>query len=68
MAIRLIVSADSRQGDYSVPVEVDAEALRGRVTANGWVDFSVEQQLAGPVSDLMTYVLAAMLERPQTEE
>jgi hypothetical protein len=61
VAIRLIVPTDAKQGDYSIPVEVDAEALGGRVTANGWVNFAVGQQLAGPVSDLMTYVFAAML-------
>jgi len=63
VAIRLIVPADAKQGDYSVPVEVDAEALGGRVTANGWVNFAVGQQThpAGPVSDLMTYVFAVIV-------
>jgi len=63
LEIRLNVPADAPPGKYSVPAQIDAEAVGSRLTTNGWITFTIIKPtpLSSQVPDYMTYLFAALL-------
>jgi len=62
--VRVIVPADAQPGEYTVPATVEAEAVGGRVTAGGYITFTIVKPappLPSQVPDYMTYLFAALL-------
>jgi hypothetical protein len=62
--VRVIVPADAQPGEYTVPATVEAKVVGGRVTAAGYVTFTIVKPtppLPSQVPDYMTYLFAALL-------
>lgn len=64
VVLGVIVPADAAEGQYTVPVQVDAKAVGNVLTTSGWVTFTVQKpapQVGADVETVMTWVFVALL-------
>jgi len=63
VGIRVLVPSNAEPGEYTVPVQMDAEAAGSRLITGGWITFTVEKPAlpTTAVPDYMTYLFAALL-------
>ena len=62
--MRVLVPSDAQHGEYTVPVQVDAEAVGSRLTTGGWITFTIIKPTPAIGTDIqtaMTLLLASLL-------
>jgi hypothetical protein len=62
--IRVKIPKDADLGDYTVPTQVDVEAVGNRLTSSGWITFTIippPPPAPTQIPDYMTYLFAALL-------
>jgi uncharacterized membrane protein len=60
--LRINVPPDAETGEYSIPIQVDANVVGARATTSTWINFTVKSlSFFGEIPDYMSWLFLLLL-------